>query len=521
MTRGSKPEINGAELLDDTRDFIARFVAFPSPAALIATTLWAAMTHMVEHFHTTPRLALLSPEPGSGKTRVLEVLALLVRLPMLALNASAAAIFRTLAVSPRTLLFDEVDAIWTRRGKDSDSNEDLRALLNSGYRRGATIPRCVGPRHEVQSFPVYSPAALAGLGDLPDTLMTRSVIIRMRKRKRTEPIEGFRLRVHEPQALPLAERLTAWGEAVGERAGEAWPELPPGVEDRAAELWEPLIAVADAAGGHWPETARAACLELLKVAEDREVSLGVRLLMDTRLVFEDHVAMTTADLLDALNNLEEAPWGDLYGKPLDARSLARRLRPYEVRSTKVKIDGRSLQGYRREDLGEAWERYAPAPIPAEAEPPEPEGQKHAPATARLSPPAQAEPPEPPEPQSQNAVLDGTESATARFHSSERFQMVPEPATASGTQEKPSETQDTPKVPEVPDAQGRESAPSQAPPEVKRLHRLWTAGAKARWTEAEQEDLARIFSQPRASPADQERLIELAKRLEEPPRGAPL
>lgn len=364
-------DTNGAELLDDVRAFIGRFVAFPSDAALVAVTLWAGMTYMVEHLHATPRLALLSPEPGSGKTRVLEVLALLVRLPMLALNASPAAIFRTLALEPRTLLFDEVDAIWSKRGKDGDSNEDLRALLNSGYRRGATIPRCVGPRHEVQNFAVYAAAALAGLGDLPDTLMSRSIIIRMRRRLRSERVESFRLRVHEPQAQPLAERLKAWGEAVGPQVGAAWPNLPPGVEDRAAELWEPLIAVADAAGGHWGETVRAACTELLKVAEERDVSLGVRLLIDLRTVFGEAEAMTTTAVLEELQRLDEAPWGDLYGKPLQARNLARMLKQYEVKSTKVKVDGRALQGYRREDLWEAWERYAPSFTPAQTEPPEP------------------------------------------------------------------------------------------------------------------------------------------------------
>jgi hypothetical protein len=126
-------------------------------------------------------LALLSPEPGSGKTRTLEVLEDLVPAPMHVLSASTAAIFRTIEVEQPTLLLDEVDAIFGRRGKD-DNNEDLRALLNAGHRIGATIPRCVGPSHEVRRFPVYAAVALAGLGDLPDTLMTRSVVIRMRRR---------------------------------------------------------------------------------------------------------------------------------------------------------------------------------------------------------------------------------------------------------------------------------------------------------------------------------------------------
>lgn len=362
----------GAELLDDLRIFVGRFVAAPQPEALDAVVLWAAHAHMAGFFYTSPRLALLSPEPGSGKTRVLEVLYPVVARPMFSFSASPAAIFRKLAQEDHTLLFDEVDAIFTRKGKD-DGNEDLRALLNAGYRRGATIPRCVGPRHEVQEFGVFAPVALAGLGDLPDTVMTRSVIIRMRRRAPSERIEQFRMRIHEPQGTVLRDRLAVWAEAVGPQVGEAWPELPPGVVDRDAEIWEPLLAVADEAGGHWPDTARRACVALLKVAHDREVSLGVRLLADVRTVFGDQDAMATVDILEHLNSLDEAPWGDLYGKKMEPRALARMLSRYGVKSTSVKDGGRVLRGYRREVLWDAWERYL-APASADALPPLPPSQ---------------------------------------------------------------------------------------------------------------------------------------------------
>ncbi len=194
--------INGAELLDTVHTFIKRFVAFPSPACIDIVTLWAAHAHMVEHFHTTPRLAMLSPEPESGKTRVLEILDLLTPRPMLVFSPSVAAIFRKLAQEQITLLFDEVDTIFTKRGKD-DQNEDLRALLNAGYRRGASIPRCVGPRHDVQEFAVFAAVALAGIGDLPDTIMTRSIVIKMRRRAAHEAVEQYRVRLHEQEGHAL------------------------------------------------------------------------------------------------------------------------------------------------------------------------------------------------------------------------------------------------------------------------------------------------------------------------------
>lgn len=359
-----------ADLLGDVQDFLATFVAFPSDHARIAVTLWTAHAHLLDASDNTPRLALLSPEPGSGKTRVLEVLELLVPSPMHVLSASPAAIFRTIASNRPTLLFDEVDAIFGRYGKD-DNNEDLRAMLNAGHRRGATIPRCHGPTHEVRLFPVHAAVALAGLGDLPPTLLSRSVVVRMRRRAPNETVQPFRHRLAEPAGHALRTRLAAWASTVEDTVRDAWPAMPSGVTDRPADVWEPLLAVADAAGGDWPDRARAACVELCKVVASGEASLGIRLLGDLRAVFGDEDRLATGTVLDRLHGLDEAPWSDLRGRPLDARGVARRLDAFEVRSAKVKLDGQSLRGYRREDLYDAWQRYLPAPVPAEAEPPEP------------------------------------------------------------------------------------------------------------------------------------------------------
>lgn len=353
---------DGGDHLDLVEQFLGRFVVFPSEAARIAVTLWAAHAHLVDASDNSPRLALLSPEPGSGKTRTLEVLELLTPQPMHVLSASPAAIFRTLDVEQPTLLMDEVDAIFGRRGSGDDGAEDLRALLNAGHRKGATIPRCVGPRHDVAKFRVYAAVALAGLGDLPDSLMSRSVIIRMRRRAPGEKVQPFRRRLHEREGENLRGRLGEWAASVRADVVDAWPQMPVGVEDRPADVWEPLLAIADAAGGNWPRRARAACTELVKVAASGEASLGVRLLSDLRAVFGDADAMHTEVILDALSKLDEAPWGDLRGKPLDPRGLARRLSQYEVTSVNVKRADVVKKGYRREHLYDAWVRYlSPTP----------------------------------------------------------------------------------------------------------------------------------------------------------------
>lgn len=363
---------DGASVLDAVEDFLCTFVCFPSHGAAVAATLWAVHCHTVHSFVSTPRLAVLSPEPGSGKTRLLEVLELLVPSPLSVLSASVAAIFRVIEAESPTLLLDEVDAVF--HNKSSDSSEDLRALLNAGHRQGAKIPRCVGKNHEVHLFPVYAPVAMAGLGDLPDTLMSRSVIIRMRRRAPGELVEPFRRREAEPDGTLLRESLDRWGKSVADGLAAAYPLMPNGVTDRPADVWEPLLAVADAAGGRWPECARDACRELVKVAESREVSLGVRLLADVRIVMAGVRHLATEELLSGLWKLDEAPWSNLRGSPLDPRGLARLLKGYGVGATKIKADdGRSVRGYRREDLWDPWCRYL-TPLPTDPElmePPEP------------------------------------------------------------------------------------------------------------------------------------------------------
>jgi hypothetical protein len=361
----------GCALLDDVAKFIDTYMAYPTEDALVAVTLWVAHCHLLDAVESTPRLAHLSPEPGSGKTRALEVLETLTPTPMHVLSASAPAIFRSIESDRPTLLFDEVDAIFGRRGTD-DSAEDLRALLNAGHRSGAQIPRCVGPSHEVKKFPVFAAVALAGLGDLPDTLMSRSIVIRMRRRAPHEHVTAFRHRVAEPGGNKLRDRLSAWAETVSEDVKDSWPVMPDGITDRPADVWEPILAVADASGGDWPAKARKACVALCASSLTRDASLGVKLLTDLREIFGSADRLSTAEILDRLHKLDESPWADLRGKPLDPRGLAHRLTAYGITSTKVKLGDDSLRGYRREDLHDAWLRYCPPPEETElAEPTEP------------------------------------------------------------------------------------------------------------------------------------------------------
>ncbi|MER5509532.1 DUF3631 domain-containing protein [Streptomyces sp. NPDC002766] len=374
MTSANTPEptIDGAALLDEVEAFHRRFNIFPTEAAYVAVTLWDAHAHLIDAFDGTARLAFLSPEPGSGKSRALEIVETLTPRAATTVNASANALFRLVEAEggTPTLLFDEIDTVF---GPKAGGNEEVRGFLNSGYRRGAKSLRCVGDgsNQNTEWFSSFCAVAMAGLGSLPDTILTRSVIIRMRKKAPNEKAEPYRRRVHEKQGHALRDRLADWAETVRDEVAQAWPEMPEGVSDRPADVWEPLLAVADAAGGHWPERARAACVILIKSAQEGdEASLGVRLLTDLRdRVFCGAGRMPTAAILEVLLGLDDAPWADLTddGKPLTARGLSKLLSQYvrpdnsPIRPRGIRVGSGTPKGYYAEDLSDAWARYCPPP----------------------------------------------------------------------------------------------------------------------------------------------------------------
>ena len=352
----------GQRMLRSVYDFTGQFVAYPSEHAHVAHVLWIVHAHMMDRWDSTPRLAALSAEPASGKSRLLEVTELLVPNPVAAVNVSPAYLFRKVgAEEGATILFDEIDTVFGPKAKE---NEEIRGLLNAGHRRSGVAGRCVVKGKEIvtEEIPAYAAVALAGLGWLPDTILSRSIIIRMRRRHQGERVEPFRRRIHAVEGVRVRTLIEVWTQAQPQEV--TWAELPPEIQDRDADVWEPLLTVAEAAGGDWPARARAAALALVADSKEAEPSLGVRLLADLRTVFGDKDEMTSKAILSALCALEEAPWGDLKGKPLDERGLARRLRQYGVKSKTVRFspDERdTAKGYSRDDLHDAWSRYLPQP----------------------------------------------------------------------------------------------------------------------------------------------------------------
>ncbi|MFD5564983.1 DUF3631 domain-containing protein [Kitasatospora griseola] len=253
----------GTALLDAVEAHLLRFTAFPDEAAAVAVALWVAHTHLLDCFESTPRLAFLSLEPGSGKTRALTSIGSLVPQARSVSGTNTAALIRAISGpgDRPTVLLDDVDNL--ARSK-STASEELRGLINAGHRRTGHVLRCVGVGRDrsVQTIPVYFALAIAGTSDLPDPIMSRSIVVRMRRAN----TPAFESRHPEADGHALRKRLATWADTVRDKLNDTWPELPDGINDRQADVWEPLLAVADAAGGHWPARARAACVQLVNAA---------------------------------------------------------------------------------------------------------------------------------------------------------------------------------------------------------------------------------------------------------------
>jgi hypothetical protein len=328
-----------------------------------AVALWIFHTHAFDAADYSPYLAITSPEMRSGKTTLMKLLELLCARPWRVITPSEAVVFRKINRDRPTFLLDEYDTIFQER-----DYEPLRAILNAGNEPGTFVPRCVGPSLQLEDFAVFCPKALAGIGRLPTTVADRTIEIALKRKAAGETVARFRRREVAEEAEPLRQALASLASHHVDHLAVARPELPDELDDRAQDACEPLLAIADLAGGEWPEVARRAALALSDGrAAANEESDRLRLLEDLRDVFDHRKAdrLLTADLITELARDDESPWTDWWdereGKPGKgaARGLAGKLRPFGIRSTTVRVEDGRGKGYHRSDFEDAWTRYVP------------------------------------------------------------------------------------------------------------------------------------------------------------------
>lgn len=351
-----------AALLEAGRQFIQRFVMLSKAQALVLS-LFILYTYAVEQFDCAPYLQVTSAEKRCGKTRLLEVLSLIVNRPWLTARTSAAALVRKLHSDRVTLLLDESDAAF---GGDKEYSETLRGVLNAGHRKGMKACLCVGKGADIKvaDFDVFGPKVISGIGELPGTVADRVAPIKLLRKQPSERVERFRPRLVGKDAKKLRERLAQWATATRLKSlRSAWPELPEALSDRQQDVSEPLLAVADLGGSEWAAAARAALLELFGAAGAQDDSVGVRLLTDIRAVFDTAAVdrFSSKDLVAALVADENSPWPEFArGKEISPTVLARLLRKFDIYPRKIRGVDTTPNGYLRESFLDAWGRFLPA-----------------------------------------------------------------------------------------------------------------------------------------------------------------
>jgi Protein of unknown function (DUF3631) len=346
-----------AETLHWVEHFIRRYVVLSTDAAA-AVALWVAHTHTMDAAECTPYLQINSATKRSGKTRLLEALEPLVARPWFTARTSAAALVRKVHAEHPTLLLDESD---TAFNGDKEYAENLRGLLNSGYRRSGRWTCCTGQGAAItaKDFSTFSAKAIAGIGVLPGTVADRSITIELRRRTKDEWCARWREREAHADAQPTRDALAAWARGVMAVLKQARPTFPETLGDRQADVWEPLLAIADVAGGAWPARARHAAVKLSGSVEDTD--LVVELLTDIQPIVRAATAtvIPTKDLIATLVAADERPWATWrHDKPITPRALARLLGPLFIHPCSVG----SHRGYRTDAFNDALARYLPSEV---------------------------------------------------------------------------------------------------------------------------------------------------------------
>ena len=347
---------HGEQVLDAVAAFISEYVVLPSKEALHTVVLFLAHTHGVEAADTTPYLHIRSPEKRAGKTVLMDVITPLVGHPLAAVSASAAAIYRGIVEEGvrRTLLLDEVDAVFSAKG--SEQAEALRQVLNAGTRRGATVIRCNGNTGKNEEFDPFGPKVLGGIAEVPDTLADRCICISM-DRATPEQLKGLkpaRYRSIQAGAKPLHQLLAAWVATVMDQAAEIRPEPVDGLSSRSMDAWEPLLALAEMAGGEWPQRAKdaAAALSTNNPEAVSQDTMYRRLVVACDEVFAGQEFLPSEELVDRLK-AHDSEWLWLNSTGITTRRLAAMLGRYNVEPKRQTDGGVRQRGYTHEDIQRA------------------------------------------------------------------------------------------------------------------------------------------------------------------------
>jgi len=366
-----KRTATGSALVDEIIALMRRFLVM-TPEQYLVVALWIIHTYCMEAFEQTPYLAVTSPEKQCGKTRLLELLSKLCNRAWLVITPSEATIFRKISSDHPTLLLDEVDTIFNPKAMAAGHHEGLRALFNSGHRKGVPVARAADFGAKLVEFDVFCPKVLSGIGALPDTIADRSIPIRMQRRTANEPLDPFKQRYIAEPCQKLVDKIIDKSiEIAGPMSNGKYPDMPDELSDRMSEGCEPLIHIADYLG--CGEPARRAIVVLCAVEDrvDEHSTMRLRLLRDLDKIFtgiggKPRRRLSTVKIIELLEKLEDSQWKypHYYGRDITSRDLATMLRHYGVEPKLIRLSGSGRQGtgevkrgYTYDDLYPVFERY--------------------------------------------------------------------------------------------------------------------------------------------------------------------
>jgi putative DNA primase/helicase len=349
-------EVDGAELLDEITEFIQRFIICDERVAE-AVTLWIAFTWFIDQVQVAPLLIITAPEKRCGKSQLLTIVSKLCRKPLIASNLSTASIFRVMELHGPTLLVDEFDTFLKQ-------NDEARGIINSGHtRQTAFVLRLVGDDHELMQFSTWGAKALSGIGHLQDTLMDRAIIVELRRKLPHEKVDRIRHAKAKDFKI-LRSKLARYAADSATAVEEARPDLPENLNDRAQDNWEPLIAIADHAGGEWPKIVRRTATYIS--ADKDSLSLSTELLKDIKRILKNSrysKKILSDELIRELTNDHDGPWEHYKynrGAAITPRQVARLLAAYGIKSKVIRGGNYTKRGYSTADFMDAFERYLPS-----------------------------------------------------------------------------------------------------------------------------------------------------------------
>ena len=343
--------VDGLSLVNNVKATIEKYLALP-PHAADAMTLWVFHAHAYDAFDVSPILALTSVVEGEGKSTALYVFAALVPRPLTTVNQTPASFFRLIELYHPTLLLDEADAFL--------KTTEMVTMINGGHnKQDAFVQRTEG--NQVRAYSVWAPKIIARIGKLTITNQSRAIVIKLKRKAPYEQVEHWQKK-YRIKYEPLKRQLKRWALDTMSILASANPKMPEKLDNRVADNWRPLLAIADSLGGDWPTRARESALVLSTgYAKDNQNYL-IQLLGDIAAIFDasGQTRIPTETIIRSLRNLVERPWRDYkHGKSITSQQLAAILYQFDIHPHDIRFGKEVRKGFEKSDFEEAFSRYLP------------------------------------------------------------------------------------------------------------------------------------------------------------------